>query len=682
MSTRNMRGNVGFAIGTGRCGTKFLAEVMTQESYASSVHERNPLNETFHRYCKWYNLPVDHGGFLHTKTLEIQQDLEQYRFSFEASAFLSLSVQELYDRFDAKFILLLRNPIKVINSYLRKGWYEKPFIRENPDLALGYQDCRMFHHFLGRIVPSGEPFERWNQMSRVGKLAWYWKTLNSSVIEQFEKIPETHWRIERLEDLDYDRYLELTDFLGFRSTVPRRAYQKLQQCRPNALDRIPTPADWSETEVAEFEAEVAAIAQRFGYESLVRQRDTQDPPASAPVKPAQKPVIRSLIQLSAGNLPSQMANSVQVAKMAQAFSEQVEAFELVTSGDIGSALKREALDLQDWYGLQRPFKVVQIPTHLRKKTPFPQGYYGSPNFYRLAALYARYKSPSLIYTRTPGIVRGLMRLKLPVLWEWHEPIEPHSAHHALLTNPDLLGVITISQQLAQHYIDQGLNPNKVLVEHDAVDLHRFSGDQSRELARHHLGLPLESKVIVYAGHLYDHKGIPTLLEVAKRLPTYEFVLAGGWPEDVQRVKAICQQENLSNVCLLGHLPQSKLTPCLYAADVLLLPTSGQWNLADYTSPLKLFDYMAACRPIVASALPNIKTVLQDGVNGLLVEPDNPDAFQAAIATLFTHEALAHTLAEKAFQDVHYYTWEKRVERILEFAERRIIEVQQRGPAAA
>jgi hypothetical protein len=99
--------NISFAIGTGRCGTRFLAEVIEKEKEFSSVHERNPLNDTFHRYCKWYSIPIDHEGYLFQKSLEIEADLNKKKFSFESSAFLSLSVIELYERFNAKFIRMV-----------------------------------------------------------------------------------------------------------------------------------------------------------------------------------------------------------------------------------------------------------------------------------------------------------------------------------------------------------------------------------------------------------------------------------------------------------------------------------------------------------------------------------------------------------------------------------------------
>jgi hypothetical protein len=279
----NFKGRVGFAIGTGRCGTEFISKVINLEPKIYSVHERNPLNETFHRYCKWYDLPVDSEGFLQTKEYEIQQDLENHLFSFEASAYLSLSIQELYYRFGAKFLLLVRTPERVVNSYLRKGWYEQPAIRANPNLAPGYQNyCKEFHHSLGRIMPSQEKFLQWNQMSRIGKIAWYWNALNAKVLEQFEGLPETHWRIEKLENLSYNRYIEIAEFFGFQAAIAPQTYENIVLNRPNAKSNVPTIATWTSTQIEEFETEVEPMAKRLGYEYRVSHLPIPQPKQSPP----------------------------------------------------------------------------------------------------------------------------------------------------------------------------------------------------------------------------------------------------------------------------------------------------------------------------------------------------------------------------------------------------------------
>jgi hypothetical protein len=290
----SLQGKVGFALGTGRCGTHFIAEVMERESQVSAIHERHPFNDSFHRYCKWYGLPIDHEGFLQTKATAIQGDLQSHPFSFEASAYLSLSALELYDRFKAKFVLLVRSPERVVNSFLHKGWYAAPAIRTDPNRIPSYQNylksrrkplhhlfAQVFpellddrskpaHHFFARIFPSGDKFEQWNQMSRIGKLAWYWNALNTKILEDLSEIPPSHWRVEKLEDLSYARYQELVQFLGFQTQVTPVVYQNLTQTRPGSKPHVPTIENWTAQEISEFEQEVIPMTQRFSYEHRVK----------------------------------------------------------------------------------------------------------------------------------------------------------------------------------------------------------------------------------------------------------------------------------------------------------------------------------------------------------------------------------------------------------------------------
>ena len=275
--TNPYHGRVGFAVGTGRCGTKFLSKVAEREPAVAAVHERNPLLETFHRYCKWYKLPVDDAGFLHTMEHSIREDLRQHRFSLESSAYVSLSIVELYRKFDARFVLLIRSPDRVVNSYLHKGWWDQPVIRHDVACALGYQDTPMFHHFLGRIVPNGDQFEPWQAMSRVGKLGWYWKTLNQAVLDQFRELPSDHYRVVKLEDLNYLKYEELFNFLGIETELDRETFEEIATARPNARSGLPTVHDWSGQEATEFEQQVGDLSVEMSYVYHVDKLRRQTP---------------------------------------------------------------------------------------------------------------------------------------------------------------------------------------------------------------------------------------------------------------------------------------------------------------------------------------------------------------------------------------------------------------------
>ena len=114
---------------------------------------------------------------------------------------------------------------------------------------------------------------------------------------------------------------------------------------------------------------------------------------------------------------------------------------------------------------------------------------------------------------------------------------------------------------------------------------------------------------------------------------------------------------------------SRTTRCLTAlaqASVALLPLPDEPVARLFTSPLKLFDYMAAGVPIVASDLPALREVLRHEENALLARPDDPDAFAAAVRRMLADPVLAGRLGRQARADVRRYSWEARAEALLGF----------------
>src|SRR5215471_21491966 len=107
-SANEFEGRVGFCVGTGRCGTTFLSELARREPDVAAAHERLRLAATFHMFCKWHGIAVDSEGFLLDREEAVRRDLAERRFSFECSALLSHSLEELLERFRARFLLLVR----------------------------------------------------------------------------------------------------------------------------------------------------------------------------------------------------------------------------------------------------------------------------------------------------------------------------------------------------------------------------------------------------------------------------------------------------------------------------------------------------------------------------------------------------------------------------------------------
>lgn len=260
-------GRVGFCVGTGRCGTTFLAQLVGQEPEVAASHERLRLGATFHMFCKWHGIAVDSEGFLLDREDAIRRDLAERRFSFECSALLSHSLEELFERFRARFLLLVRSPHETVASFAVRGWFVKPCARENPNLPPSYREGEEPRHFLGRNIPHGVEFERWSRLTQIGRLAWFWQARNRAILRQFSRLPASHCRIQHLEDLDYPRYREVAEFMGWRARIDAGQFAELAQARLNAGPNPPRKlTDWNTLEIAEFEEQVAPVAETLGYE--------------------------------------------------------------------------------------------------------------------------------------------------------------------------------------------------------------------------------------------------------------------------------------------------------------------------------------------------------------------------------------------------------------------------------
>lgn len=174
------------------------------------------------------------------------------------------------------------------------------------------------------------------------------------------------------------------------------------------------------------------------------------------------------------------------------------------------------------------------------------------------------------------------------------------------------------------------------------------------------------QTVVYSGHLYPWKGVDVLIEALSLAPEVKVRIVGGQPgeQDRARLETLARDRGVSErVTFTGWLPPSQVAAELQQAHVLVLPNARTHVSERYTSPLKLFEYLAAGRPIVASNLAALREILRDDVNAVLVEPGSAGALAAALHRVTTDADTAARLARQAFADAAQYGWDARAERL-------------------
>jgi glycosyltransferase involved in cell wall biosynthesis len=172
-------------------------------------------------------------------------------------------------------------------------------------------------------------------------------------------------------------------------------------------------------------------------------------------------------------------------------------------------------------------------------------------------------------------------------------------------------------------------------------------------------------VVGYVGHLYPWKGPHLLLQALSGLENVRAIIVGGHPaeRDLQRLHQQAHTLGLTaRVTFTGYVDRGRIPDLLAAMDVLVLPHTSTPISERYASPLKLFEYMAAGRPIVASDLASIREVLTDEA-AVLVAPGDPATLAAGIRRTLDDWDAAGRRARRAYELVSDYTWDRRAERL-------------------
>ncbi len=166
-------------------------------------------------------------------------------------------------------------------------------------------------------------------------------------------------------------------------------------------------------------------------------------------------------------------------------------------------------------------------------------------------------------------------------------------------------------------------------------------------------------MLCHPGHIYRGLGAEETIEALAGVPGAMLVMVGGRAEDFRRLKVIAEALHLlERVHFVGQVANRDVPAYLWAADVLVMPYTSRTPTVRYMSPLKMFECMAAGRPIVATDFPVVREVLRDGQTALLVKPDSSQALREGLQRVLLDPSLQQRLAGAVGEAAEAYSWER------------------------
>lgn len=383
---------------------------------------------------------------------------------------------------------------------------------------------------------------------------------------------------------------------------------------------------------------------------------------------------KKLLYIANIRIPTEKAHGDQIVKMCQTFTQLDYQVELIVPN------RKNPINTDPFifYKIKNFFVLKKIkvfdPIFLLK---FPSGWYIRLQsiFFMFSLffflLFKKDKEKYIFYTRDEYLLPILSIFSKKIVWESHALPEKRNFYQKYFKS--LYKIVVLTQYIKEELIKLGVKEDKILVSPSAVDLEIFSINISTEEARNMLNLPQDKVILGYTGNFKTKsmdKGIADILQALKILNKENknilFIAVGGSQVDIDFYQSIAKQYSLEEQAIfLPKVEQKKLAIYQKAFDVLLMPFPKEKHYSYFMSPLKMFEYMAARKPIITSDLPAVRDILSDE-DCAFVKPNDVLDLVAKINQLLSNEHLCQNIANNAFSKVHSYTWLKRAEKIINF----------------
>ncbi len=354
-----------------------------------------------------------------------------------------------------------------------------------------------------------------------------------------------------------------------------------------------------------------------------------------------------ILYLSNNRFPTEKAHGLQIAKMCEAFMQE-RADVLLIVPNRKQPVKIDGA--KEFYGLKQEISVKRIwnvdllLSHFVPRTfaYFLQSFTFAVSFILRRLKYKNY----VIYSRTFMPLIGY-RGK----WFFEAHTFPKTLIGRLIQQIFLRrarGLVCISQALAKKY--ERIYSGEILIANDGVDIELFSN--LKKSSAH--------KNVLYTGSPYKEKGVFTLAKACEDLKGVNCIFLGGNKNepDFKHLEKIAQ-----NSKVISYVKHSDVPKYIANADLLVIPNSAKDKaFSEDTSPLKLFEYMASGKKILASDVPAIKAILNEKMAWFFKADDVKDLRKKIIEALNSKEERGQHAARVAKK----YSWKERAKEILAF----------------
>lgn len=277
----------------------------------------------------------------------------------------------------------------------------------------------------------------------------------------------------------------------------------------------------------------------------------------------------------------------------------------------------------------------------------------------------------LIYTRHLKVADFCLRsgFGLPLVFESHEvfslgQVDSPLKFQRLFDQEKFVysrvhGLVTISDHLKDYLKQHFPLRAPVLRASDGVDLDLFGALNSAKA---------DPNLIIYTGSLFGWKGVDTVIKAMRYLPGKRLLILGGTPREIAEKRRLALAWRVSDRCVFrGYVSRAELLRTLEEASIGVLPNHREEISERFTSPLKLFEYMAAGKVIVASDLPSIREILDEEI-AWLCSPSSPKSLAEAICAADRDPALAARKIKAARERVRSFSWDRRAQAVKAFLE--------------